>query len=70
MQFLKGSLIENSIVGTISGSCFQLTGGIIYIKIGPKYSFMISFFISGVGAALLMIFWQNKDLVPFFLSVA
>ena len=68
-QYIKEDLNLTQLISQLTCTSSQLISLLIYSKIGPKWGLVLSFFISGVGSTLLMIFFDNVDIIPIFLMM-
>lgn len=70
MGEVQGTLVKNTIVSQSAEVAADLASGLIYLWIGPKWTFSSLFLLSVMGSTLLMIFWDNVDLIPVFIVMA
>ena len=48
----------------------DIVGGVIYFKAGPRIGFFACFMISIVGSAMMIVTWDDLDLLPIFIMMA
>ena len=70
MIYIPGNLYINTSVSTMSELIAQLISGIIYVYLGEKWSFVISFTLAALGGALIAFIPAEGYLIAFFVFVA
>lgn len=72
MKNVEGSLIHNTMASATSELVGDLVSGVLYMKLGPRYAFSLSYAISFVGSICLILLMDSEqyDLLPFFIPLA
>ena len=70
MKMVKGTLTQNTIVSQIAELAANFYSGLMYLSIGPKMGFSSSYAICVVGSILLMMNWNNIDMIPLYITMA
>ena len=70
MGQVQGTLVKNTIVSQSAEVAADLASGLIYLWIGPKWTFSSLFLLSVLGSTLLIFYWDNVELIPVFIVMA
>ena len=70
MKNVTGYLVTLTIVSQVAEFSANVSGGIVYNKVGPRIGFSSMFVLSTVGSILLFIYSSNRDLIPVFVAFA
>ena len=71
LKYLSGDLFSNTITSSLAQSGACLFGGVLYQKVGIKWTLGISFFLSMLGSLLLMLnVTESRWLISCFILIA
>jgi len=68
--YIPGNIYVNTSIATISELLAQAISGIVYVYVGEKWSFILSFALSALGGVLIGFIPAGEYLVAFFVFVA
>ena len=70
MKKVQGSIVVNTISNQVSEVSADILSGFYYVYAGPIRGFQSMFMLSIIGTVLLLIYWDNVDLIPVFVLIA
>lgn len=70
MKLVKGTLTQNTIVSQVAELSANWYSGLMYSSVGPRMGFTTSYLLCLGGSILLMMNWNNLDMIPLYITMA
>ena len=67
---IEGTIVRNTLISQFAECTADLSSAFIYMFLGPKLGLFSMYTLSAAGSALLIAFFHNDNLIPYFIIMA